>query len=197
MKPEILIDEDGCLVQLYENFMPDTSELKPELLSMPFSKKPIAVHGNKCMTPRETCSVFFGEDDGKDKSYPYSGITEVPVKCPEKLTKVKEEIEKLTGDVFNFGLLNYYETGLNYINQHSDREDRIVKGSTIASFSVGETRKCVMKRRSDSKKVEINLKSGSLLLMMGKTQDKWTHGITKTKRLIGSRYNITFRRNKV
>ena len=45
-----------------------------------------------------------------------------------------------------------------------------------------------------SEKHKIVLENGSLLIMSGKMQHNWLHQIPKTKKTIGERINLTFRR---
>ena len=42
-------------------------------------------------------------------------------------------------------------------------------------------------------KHKLNLQNGSLLVMKGETQHQWFHQISKTKKRIGKRINLTFR----
>ncbi|HEU4852334.1 MAG TPA: alpha-ketoglutarate-dependent dioxygenase AlkB, partial [Telluria sp.] len=41
--------------------------------------------------------------------------------------------------------------------------------------------------------VKLQLASGSLLVMRGRTQHCWQHGINKSARAMGPRVNLTFR----
>ena len=52
-----------------------------------------------------------------------------------------------------------------------------------------------MKRKDRTGETEtIDLPSGSLLLMAGPTQAHWLHRVPKTRRPVGPRINLTFRR---
>ncbi|MFM8383127.1 MAG: alpha-ketoglutarate-dependent dioxygenase AlkB, partial [Actinomycetota bacterium] len=42
--------------------------------------------------------------------------------------------------------------------------------------------------------VEIDLESGSLLVMSGQSQARWMHEVPKSKRIVEPRINLTFRR---
>jgi alkylated DNA repair dioxygenase AlkB len=50
------------------------------------------------------------------------------------------------------------------------------------------------KTKIDVELITIDLTSGSLLLMQGKTQEYWLHQIPKTKKEVKTRINLTFRR---
>jgi alkylated DNA repair dioxygenase AlkB len=199
LNEKIIIDEDDCKVILVEKFIDKTTitGLKKDCLALPFSSKETLYYGKKVKTPRKTCSIHFGD---KEMIYKYSGFTETTTKSPESYVQLKKKVDEYVkakeGEEFNYALLNYYKDGEDSILQHSDNEKCIVPESTIASISFGTERKFIMKRIKDKKKIEIPLKNGSLLLMMGKTQEKWTHGINKSKKIKNERYNVTFRRNQ-
>ena len=66
----------------------------------------------------------------------------------------------------------------------------------IASLSLGEERVFLLKHktRKDLPTQKLLLPSGSLLLMQGKTQQHWRHGIAKQRRHCDARINLTFRK---
>jgi len=49
-------------------------------------------------------------------------------------------------------------------------------------------------RRRKDLKLDLELPHGSLLLMGGATQHHWVHALPKTRRPVGERINLTFRR---
>jgi len=60
--------------------------------------------------------------------------------------------------------------------------------------SLGATRRFVLRNRSDrSRRLELDLVHGSLLVMRGATQERWQHQVPKTARPVGPRINLTFR----
>ena len=63
----------------------------------------------------------------------------------------------------------------------------------IASLSLGATRIFVLKKKAEPG-IRIPLVSGSLLVMNGRVQDDYRHGIPKTARPVGPRINLSFRR---
>ena len=76
---------------------------------------------------------------------------------------------------------------------HSDSEQSIRINSVIASVSIGETREFIFENKFTSEVIKVNLEHGSLLLMLDKTQQLWTHAINKSKKDLKERWNITFR----
>ncbi len=193
MTSKTILNDDECVVELVESFCGE-KDFMPVLEPLPFKTKKIKLWGKESNIPRQTCSVHFSS---KPQTYSYSGIKEESVEPPKELTQLKNSIEEKTGNKFNYALLNYYKDGNDYVSQHSDNEKSIVKDSTIASVSFGQERAFIMKNKQTKQKIVIPLKSGSLLLMKGKVQEKWTHGINKTKKKCSKRYNITFRLNKL
>ena len=82
------------------------------------------------------------------------------------------------------------------MGMHSDDERELGAQPVIASLSLGETRRFVLrhKTRKDLKTVRLPLHCGSLLLMQGDTQRYWRHGINAERNARGARVNLTFRR---
>jgi len=92
-------------------------------------------------------------------------------------------------------LLNYYRDGKDSMGWHSDDEKELGRNPVIGSVSFGESRVFQMRHKfkKDIKKVDVELKDGSFLLMKGTTQYFWQHQIPKSKRELKSRINLTFR----
>jgi len=136
--------------------------------------------------------------------YIYSGIRHTAETIPEMLQSQVDWANANFGNgkTFNGMLINWYANGSDYIAPHSDNEPSIVSGSPIVSISLGATRKfCIERKSSNSSEREherehytINLKDGDVIVMCGKMQRFYTHGIPKTKRTeVGPRINITLR----
>jgi alkylated DNA repair dioxygenase AlkB len=70
-----------------------------------------------------------------------------------------------------------------------------VPNPVIASISLGASRKFRLKHRKiKEEKLDLMLEHGSLLLMQGPTQHYWKHELPGTKKPIGPRINLTFRK---
>ena len=78
---------------------------------------------------------------------------------------------------------------------HSDDEKELGPKSVIASVSMGAERVFLLKSKlhPQTKQIRLPLASGSLLLMKGDTQKNYKHGISKERRPLGPRVNLTFR----
>ncbi|MGI0488051.1 alpha-ketoglutarate-dependent dioxygenase AlkB family protein [Pantanalinema rosaneae CENA516] len=149
----------------------------------------ITIYGRSVLQPRLT--AWYG-DPGK--VYTYSGITMVPSPWTDLLLNLKAIVESVTDVRFNSVLLNLYRDGNDSMGWHSDDEPELGKNPVIGSLSLGGTRRFLLRHRSQKTwKHQLELTSGSFLLMQGTTQQYWQHHIPKTKRPVPPRINLTFR----
>lgn len=134
-----------------------------------------------------------------------------PRPVPACLSVLKEAIERVTAEQYNFILVNYYADGNDSISYHSDDERFLGEHPAIASLSLGAVRDFCLKpkdapvangdQQKDKSKpgervIKIPLESGDMVLMRGLTQSRWLHAVPKRKGDMGKsgRINITFRR---
>jgi alkylated DNA repair dioxygenase AlkB len=149
----------------------------------------ITIYGRSMPQPRLT--AWYG-DTGK--SYTYSGITMHPSPWTHTLLELKAKAEDVSGVVFNSVLLNLYRDGNDSMGWHSDDEPELGPSPVIGSLSLGGTRRFMLRHRAEKGlKHQLELTSGSFLLMQGTTQHYWQHQIPKTKRPVAPRINLTFR----
>jgi alkylated DNA repair dioxygenase AlkB len=117
-----------------------------------------------------------------------------PEPFPEFLRGVLERLWKAGGVRFNTALGNLYRTGSDGVSWHADDEADLGPAPTIASLSLGATRRFLMRRKDDHSVTRaFELTHGSLLWMTGETQQHWEHSIPKTTRSVDARINLTFR----
>jgi len=129
------------------------------------------------------------------KTYTYSNITMQPNPLTKDLLHVKKTIENTSGFHFNAILLNLYRNGNDSNGWHADNEKELGEKPIIASLSLGEERIFQFKHREiKTQKHKLLLENGSLLIMAGNMQQKWLHQIPKTKKQVGERINLTFRK---
>jgi alkylated DNA repair dioxygenase AlkB len=150
----------------------------------------VVVWGKRHFQPRLT--AWYG-DPGK--SYAYSGTVMHPLPWTNLLLELKRKLEECTEARFNSVLLNLYRDHSDRMGFHSDNERELGPEPTIASLTYGATRTLLLKHK---KKTELPLKTvrlfnGSVLLMKGKTQQNWKHGINSESMPCGPRINLTFR----
>ena len=147
----------------------------------------ITLWGKQHLQPRLT--AWHG-----DARYRYSGLVLEPLPFTPLLLDIKQAVEAATGHSFNSVLLNYYRNERDSMGMHSDDEPELGREPAIASLSFGASRTFNLRHRHTKQTVKIDLGDGSLLLMRGKTQHFWLHGINKSTRHIGPRLNLTFRK---
>ncbi|MDB4020751.1 alpha-ketoglutarate-dependent dioxygenase AlkB [Litorivicinus sp.] len=96
----------------------------------------------------------------------------------------------------NHCLLNCYRNGQDGMGWHRDDEASLGLNPVICSVSFGAKRRFAVRPRLDPKRSEwlvFELGEGDLLVMCGETQTHWEHALLKTKKMIGPRFNLTFR----
>lgn len=151
----------------------------------------VLVWGKWHLQPRLT--AWYG-DPGK--SYTYSGTEMHSLPWTNLLLDLKRRVEEIVEADFNSVLLNLYRDQHDRMGFHSDNERSLGPDPIIASLSYGETRTLLFKhkRRKELPLKSLALTSGSLLLMKGRTQENWNHGINSESQRCGPRINLTFRR---
>jgi alkylated DNA repair dioxygenase AlkB len=126
--------------------------------------------------------------------YRYSGQSKIALPFSPNLLDIKLRVEKLTGSEYDACLLNFYHNGSEGMGWHSDNEKSISPNSSIASVSLGATRKFQFKHKTQELKLDLILDSGSVLDMREETQEFWLHALPKSKKIAGARINLTFRK---
>jgi len=175
-----------------EFFQKDLADSYLEKLrtTLEWKHEPIRMFGKMVMQPRLT--ALYG-DEGRP--YGYSGISMNPTVWTLELSEMKESIQQFTGIEFTHVLCNYYRDGQDSMGWHRDNEAVLGKNPSIASLTFGATRMFQIRHyESKSRKIEIPLSHGSLLMMSGESQHYWEHQIPKTKKILGPRINLTFRK---
>jgi len=200
--PKMIINQDECSVIYIKHFLTRDEEenLMNEMENIEFRQEIIDVYNMNIIAPRKTFS--YG-DTGL--SYQYAGKYEIPNEWPSStsnniINDIRKKVHQkslefcdVMKDPFNFVLINRYKDGNDYIGFHSDNEKDIVPRSCIASLFIGAERNFTFINVKSNETHSLKLESGSLLLMMGRTQEIYKHGLPKSKNLTEKRYNLTFR----
>lgn len=145
------------------------------------------LYGRAGLTPRLT--AWMG-----DGPYRYSGIVNEPTAWPRALVERRERLQDELGVEFNSCLVNLYRDGADSMGYHSDNEPELGAQPTIASISLGDRRRFVLRHRSTGERWSWDLGHGDLLVMRDESQSNYAHAIPKTSRQVGPRMNLTFRR---
>jgi alkylated DNA repair dioxygenase AlkB len=124
-------------------------------------------------------------------SYRYSGANYEAIPWNEPLLEIRSRIQAVRGN-YNYCLLNRYRDGADSMGWHADNEPEL--DDTIASLSLGATRKFRIRNNHTRQTMSFELEHGTLLIMYGTMQNNWMHEVPKTKRAVGERINLTFRR---
>ena len=155
----------------------------------PWEMPEIVMFGKKY--PQAGLSTWF---TNTKVSYVYSGITRAPHIMTPLLNDVMNACALASGAEYNSVLVNLYRDGNDSVSWHSDNEEINGSEPTIASVSLGETRRFDLRHKESGETVRVDLEDGSLLVMSGLSQHCWVHQIAKTKTKVGPRINLTFRR---
>ena len=75
---------------------------------------------------------------------------------------------------------------------HADNEPEM--GNVIGSLSLGATRKFRIRHNVTRETKTFLVSHGALIIMAGTMQQFWQHEVPKTKKKVGERINLTFRK---
>lgn len=189
------IIKGSSIVTLYPqwiDFEEATALFKSLREEIPWRHDAIKIAGKEILQPRLT----FACGDSSVKEHRYSGIS-VPVIpwTSELLSPIRDYCKRINdlieGD-FNACLLNYYRDGQDSIGHHSDREgtDLIKK---VATISLGGTRDFLLKHKTEKTLIKQPLSNGDLVLMLGRTQEEYTHSIPTRAKQNEPRISLTYR----
>lgn len=148
----------------------------------------VVIYGKRHAQPR---LIAWHGDPGR--TYTYSRLRLAANPWTSGLSTLKESVEQAAGAEFNSVLLNLYRTGQDSIAWHADDEPELGPEPTIASVSLGATRRFRLRNRQTKKVLELPLSNGSLLVMEGPMQQSWVHEVPKEKGVSSPRVNLTFR----
>jgi alkylated DNA repair dioxygenase AlkB len=169
----------------------------------PWHDDVVVVKDETYVGARKVCT--YGDPD---LSYEYSGKVERVSGWDPLTQELKEFIEKLTQEKYNFVVLNYYRDGNDKIGWHSDKEHSLQPNSTIASLTFGTTRDFMVKPKEFLKErytdhphfkkglLKIPLEAGDVLIMGGRMQKSFLHTVPIRKGIVDGRVNLTFRMMK-
>lgn len=191
-----LLSQDGSAFYFSNAIAEEASNERDWLLRLvdeiDWEQEVVNVFGPK---PVPRLTAYYGEFP-----YRYSGVDHPTREFPEILEAIlglasdclAECLPDHSDFAFNSVLCNYYRGGNDSMGWHRDNEPEI-DTACIASLSFGAARRFKMRHRDSREVVAIDLEGGSILMMVD-CQDKWEHGVPKTKKDVGPRINLTFRR---
>ena len=137
-------------------------------------------------------ATYFG-----DFPYEYNGASHGPKIVPTNsyLAKISSYINVLLPNLKqNSMLINFYETGADFIPPHSDSESCIAEDSDIVTVSLGATRTLQITSRTSGKIVgSCQLQHGDVIVMSKSSQEDFEHEILPQETCDEPRISITFR----
>lgn len=183
--------QDGALLLFGDAFGADAARLFAALMrEVRWERHELVLFGRRVQAPR--LSAWHAEP-GCD--YRYSGLSLRAQPFTPALAEIRARVEALAGTGFNSVLLNLYRDGADGMSWHSDDEPELGAAPLIASVSFGAERRFLLRRRDQPRdRLCIELPDGSLLVMLPPLQHFWQHSVPKTRRAVGPRINLTWRR---
>lgn len=152
-------------------------------------QRPIKVFGRDVLQPR--LIAWAGV-----RPYKYSGQILPPQPFGPVLGDLRRQVELETGLAFDHVLLNRYRDGQDHMGMHADDEPELGEAPQIAAVSLGARRRFLLEpkpKKLRKKKVQLSLEHGSLMVMGGRIQHAWRHGVPKQASVSEERVNVTFR----
>jgi alkylated DNA repair dioxygenase AlkB len=185
--------KDGGEVELHVAFIPsaECADLYAAVHAcVAWQSRQIRIAGRLISEPRLT--AWIGDADAV---YTYSGRLNVPEPWPSVLSALRQRVCAATCEPLNSVLCNLYRDGNDSMGLHADNESELGSNPVIASLSLGATRRFQLRHRKDrAARLDLELESGSLLVMRGTLQHHYRHGVPKQPGVTDPRINLTFRR---
>ena len=126
--------------------------------------------------------------------YRYSGTVNQGAGWSDEMRAILEHVQTVSGERFNSVLLNRYRTGDDSMGYHTDAEPELGQNPSVATLSLGATRRFLIKHQQRGETLPFDLTDGSLLVMGGTSQHFWKHALPKTTKPTAERISLTFRR---
>jgi alkylated DNA repair dioxygenase AlkB len=177
-------------VTYYPEFLSkqEANELYQHCLKLQWQQNQIKMVGKTLLVPRLEC--IYG-DEGCEYLYSKSVLLK-PLPWTSSLAELRDRITAVTGYSFRIVIGNLYRSGQDSIGWHADNEQSMGLNPAIASVSLGAERKFQIKAIG-GKPTDFWLEHGSLLVMHPGCQSTHLHQVPKTKKLVSTRINLTFR----
>ena len=147
-----------------------------------WARESFSIFGRRDTAPRRL--AWFGD---AGLNYRYTGTDHMAEGWPTALSALRDRVQAVAAQEFNFLLLNRYANGQQYMGWH--RDDEAGCAGNIASLSLGAPRRFRYESEINGKSEQIDLEHGSLLLFDGRRR----HCLAKTVRPVEERINLTFR----
>jgi alkylated DNA repair dioxygenase AlkB len=169
----------------------EADEMYARLLTgLPWRPDVAVVNGVAVETARH--ALWYGD---RPFHYLHSGIPRRAEAWPgDLLDDARRIAEDLARARFDSCVLNLYHDGSEGMAWHSDSEAAYGPHTTIASLSLGATRKFAFLHKRTRERRDMMLRHGQFIVMRGETQRHWLHAVAKTATVSTPRISLTFRR---
>ena len=178
------------LEQLPSHFSTAHCKRMFELLRSEIDWQPeeIRLFGKTLLAPR--LASYVGDEGAH---YRYSGVKRMPLPWTPVLRELRESLSHLVGVEFNSVLCLLYRDGNDSMGLHSDDEHDLDPCAPICSVSFGAPRVMQWRSKDATRRENVELGNGDVLIMQRGLQRDWKHGIAKTRKNVDERINLTFR----
>ena len=121
-------------------------------------------------------------------------LTPIPCAAPAAIGAAARRVVAHLSVPFDSVGLNLYRDGRDSVAPHNDHLYDIREGFSIALLSLGATRQMTIRAKAaPHRSMHVHLEPGSLLVMDYETQIHYTHGVPKTRAVVGERISLAFR----
>jgi alkylated DNA repair dioxygenase AlkB len=151
-----------------------------------WEQREIVLYGRRILQPR--LIAWAGA-----LGYRYSGQTLEPRAATPALASTLDAVRAGVGVPFNHVLVNRYRDGRDSMGLHADAEPELGADPIVATVSLGASRRFVLRPRKDGASHSYDLEHGGLLVMGGRCQSVYRHGIPRQPAVQAERVSLTFR----
>jgi alkylated DNA repair dioxygenase AlkB len=180
---------DGAWIDLSPGWLasPDADRLLVALRQeLRWEQREIVLYGRRVLQPR---LIAWAGTLG----YRYSGQTLEPREPTPALASTLDAVRARVGVPFDHVLVNRYRDGSDSMGLHADSEPELGPDPIVATVSLGATRRFVLRPRKDGAGHAYDLEHGGLLVMGGRCQAVYRHGIPRQPAVQAERLSLTFR----
>ena len=176
------------VVQFWPSWLPpgEAAQLFETLRrDLDWQQRTLRMFGKDIPEPRLT--QWMGE-----AGYRYSGRSHPASPWHPALAAIRDRLCAELATPLNGVLANLYRDQSDAMGWHADNERELGSTPCIASLSLGETRRFVL-RHAVHGRLQYELGTGSLIVMSGDLQNQWRHSVPRERLPLGPRINLSFR----
>jgi alkylated DNA repair dioxygenase AlkB len=168
--------DDACWIELVPQWLSGTNVLFDHLLrAVPWKQHFRRVFEQTFLEPRFTAE--------------YRDLREVP---HPTLIEAAEVLSRRYGVRYDSVWLNLYRDGRDSTGWHRDRFSCRRPECIVPVLTLGATRRFLVKPRKGGRSHALRPASGDLVVMGGRCQQDWVHGVPKVPESLGARISVNF-----